>query len=139
MTERTLVFVKPEGVRRGLVGEIIGRFEREGLKLRALKMLTLSRELAEKHYSVHQDKPFYKGLIEHITSGPVVALVLEGDDAVRRVRRMMGATSPAEAEPGTIRGDLAESTQLNLVHGSDSPETARTEIAHFFTQDELAE
>jgi len=139
MTERTLVFVKPDGVQRNLTGEIIGRFERNGLKVLALKMMTMSREFAEKHYEVHRGKPFYDGLIMHITSGPIIAMVLEGEDAIKQARSLMGATSPADAEPGTIRGDLGIATELNLVHGSDCAETAQTEIAHFFTKDELAE
>jgi len=139
MTERTLVFVKPDGVQRNLAGEIIARFERNGLKIVALKMLTMSREFAEEHYAVHRGKPFYDGLIMHITSGPIVAMVLEGEDAVKQVRNIMGATSPADADPGTIRGDLGIATELNLVHGSDCAETAQTEIARFFTKDELAE
>jgi len=138
MTERTLVFVKPDGVQRDLTGEIIGRFERVGLKIVALKMMTMSREFAEEHYAVHRGKPFYEGLITHITSGPIVAMVLEGEDATSRARNVMGATSPADADPGTIRGDLGIATELNLVHGSDCAETAQTEIAHFFTADELA-
>lgn len=138
MTERTLVFVKPDGVQRNLTGEIIGRFERNGLKIVGLKMMTMSREFAEKHYDVHRDKPFYGELIKHITSGPIIAMVLEGEDAIAQVRSLMGATSPADAEPGTIRGDLGIATELNLVHGSDCAETAQTEIAHFFTKDELA-
>ncbi len=139
MTERTLVFVKPDGVQRNLTGEIIGRFERNGLRILALKMLTMSREFAEMHYEVHRGKPFYAELIKHITSGPIVAMVLDGEDAVKQVRSMMGATSPADAAPGTIRGDLGIATELNLVHGSDSAETARIEVANFFTEDELAE
>lgn len=138
MTERTLVFVKPDGVQRNLTGEIIARFEKNGLKILALKMMTVSREFAEEHYAVHRGKPFYDGLIMHITSGPIVAMVLEGKDAISRARDVMGATSPADADPGTIRGDLGIATELNLVHGSDSAETARAEIAHFFTEDELA-
>ncbi len=139
MTERTLVFVKPDGVQRGLTGEIIGRFERNGLRILALKMMKMSREFAEKHYAVHRGKAFYDGLIKHITCGTIVAMVLEGEDAVKQVRSMMGATSPADAAPGTIRGDLGRATELNLVHGSDSAETARTEIANFFTEDEFAD
>jgi len=139
MTERTLVFVKPDGVQRNLTGEIIGRFERGGMKIIALKMMTMSREFAEKHYEAHRGKPFYSELIKHITSGPIIAMVLEGEDAIKQVRGIMGATSPADAEPGTIRGDLGIATELNLVHGSDSAEAAQAEIAHFFTEDELAE
>jgi nucleoside-diphosphate kinase len=124
--------VKPDGVRRGLVGEIIGRFERRGLKILELKMIYVSRELAEEHYGVHRDKPFFQGLVEFITSGPVVAMILEGESAVAAARQMMGATRPLEAAPGTIRSDFALEVQENLVHGSDSPETASQEIALWF-------
>jgi len=139
VSERTLVLIKPDGVDRGLVGEITGRFERAGLKILALKMMLVPRELAEKHYSVHRGKPFYEALVEFISSGPVVALVLEGENAIARVRRLMGATDPTQAAPGTIRRDLATSVTHNLVHGSDSPETARQEIANFFGEAELLE
>ncbi len=138
MAERTLIFVKPDGVRRALVGEIIDRFERKGLRLVALKMLTVSKELAQKHYDEHVEKPFYPELEEFILSGPVVAMVLEGADAVTMTRVMMGKTKHTEAAPGTIRGDLAFSTTENLVHGSDSPERAAIEIANFFSKEELA-
>jgi nucleoside-diphosphate kinase len=131
--ERTLLLVKPDGVRRRLVGEILGRIERKGLRLAALKMLTPSRPLAEEHYAVHREKPFYTDLVQFITSDPVVAVVVEGPDAVALVRLLMGATRPTEAAPGTIRGDLACDTQQNLVHGSDSPESAREEIRLWFS------
>jgi nucleoside-diphosphate kinase len=124
--------VKPDGVRRQLVGEIIGRFERRGLKLVELKMIHVSRGLAEEHYGVHRDKPFFQGLVEFITSGPVVAMILEGESAVAAARQMMGSTRPLEAAPGSIRADFALEVQENLVHGSDSPETARQEIALWF-------
>ena len=138
MAERTLIFVKPDGVRRGLVGEIISRFERKGLRLVGLKMLTVSKEQAQKHYEEHVTKPFYPELEEFILSGPIAAMVLEGDDAVVMTRAMMGKTKHTEAAPGTIRGDLAFSTTENLIHGSDSPERAAIEIANFFSEDELA-
>jgi nucleoside-diphosphate kinase len=124
--------VKPDGVRRALVGEIIGRFERRGLKIVELRMIRVSRELAEEHYGVHRDKPFFQGLVEFITSGPVVAMILEGEGAVAAARQMMGSTRPLEAAPGSIRADFALEVQENLVHGSDSPETARQEIALWF-------
>lgn len=138
MAERTLIFVKPDGVRRGLVGEIVGRFERKGLRLVGLKMLNVSQEQARKHYEEHVDKPFYPELEQFILSGPIAAMVLEGDDAVTMTRAMMGKTKHTEAAPGTIRGDLAFSTTENLVHGSDSPERAKIEIANFFNENELA-
>jgi nucleoside-diphosphate kinase len=131
--ERTFVMVKPDGVRRGLVGEIVGRFERKGLRLVALKQTVPSRQLAEEHYAVHRDKPFFADVVNFVTSGPVVAMVLEGEaDVIEMVRLMMGKTKPTEAAPGTIRGDFANSTQENLVHGSDAPETAKAEIALWF-------
>jgi nucleoside-diphosphate kinase len=130
---RTLVLIKPDGVARGLVGEILGRFERRGLSLVAAELRTLSRETAAQHYSEHEGKPFYPSLVEFITRGPLMALVLEGpEDTFAVVRAMMGATNPATAAPGTVRGDLALDTQQNLVHGSDSAESARREIALFF-------
>ena len=137
MAERTLIFVKPDGVRRGFVGEIIARFERKGLRLVALKLLNVTPELAKKHYDEHVDKPFYPELEKFILSGPVAAMVLEGDDVVTMTRAMMGKTKHTEAAPGTIRGDLAFSTTENLVHGSDSPERAAIEIANFFSDAEL--
>lgn len=137
MAERTLIFVKPDGVRRGFVGEIIARFERKGLRLVALKLLNVTPELAKKHYDEHVDKPFYPELEKFILSGPVAAMVLEGDDVVTMTRAMMGKTKHTEAAPGTIRGDLAFSTTENLVHGSDSPERAVIEIANFFSDAEL--
>jgi len=132
--ERTLLLVKPDGVRRGLVGEILSRMERKGLRLAALKMLTPNRDLAEQHYAVHRGKPFYEDLLEFICSGPVVAAVVEGPDAVALVRLLMGATRPTEALPGTIRGDFACDTQQNLVHGSDSAETAAYEVRLWFPE-----
>jgi nucleoside-diphosphate kinase len=132
--ERTFVMIKPDGVRRKLAGEIVKRFEERGLVLVTLKMLTPSRELAEKHYAVHKGKDFYDALLDFITSGPVIAMVLEADNAVQLVRKMMGALNPLDALPGTIRGDFTTSTRENLIHGSDSPETAAFEIALWFPE-----
>ena len=137
MVQRTFVMVKPDGVQRRLAGEIIHRFERRGLTLAGMKLMRVSRELAEAHYAVHRGKPFYDELIEFITSGPVVAMVWQGEDAISLVRTMMGATKPADAVPGTIRGDFTCSMQMNLVHGSDAPETADAEIALWFPESEL--
>lgn len=138
MSERTLIFVKPDGVRRGLTGEIIARFERKGLRVVALKMLTFTKELARKHYDEHVDKPFFPELEEFVLSGPVAAMVLEGNDVITLTRAMIGKTKHTEAAPGTIRGDFAFSTTENLIHGSDSPERAAIEIANFFTPEEIA-
>lgn len=135
--ERTLVLIKPDAVHRRLVGRIIARFEHKGLKLVALKMLRIDEPLARRHYAAHEGKPFYEPLVRFITSGPTVALVLEGKRAIEVVRKMMGATFGPDAQPGTIRGDLAISNRFNLVHGSDSQETAEAEIALFFRPDEL--
>ena len=132
MLERTLVLVKPDAVRRGLAGEILGRFERRGLVIRAARLLTVSRELAEEHYAEHSEKPFFGELVEFITSGPTWALVVEGEGVIATMRATIGATDPANAAPGTIRGDLASSMPDNLVHGSDSPESAEREIALWF-------
>lgn len=133
--ERTFVIIKPDGVQRGLIGEIVGRFEKRGLKIVAMRFLQVSDELARKHYAVHEGKPFYAGLIEYITSAPVVALVLEGSNAIAVVRRMLGATKPAEAELGSIRADFGLEIGRNLVHGSDGPDTAVSEIALWFGSD----
>ncbi|MGZ6340134.1 MAG: nucleoside-diphosphate kinase [Candidatus Limnocylindrales bacterium] len=135
--ERTLVLVKPDGVQRGLVGEILARFERKGLKVVGLRLLEVSRELAERHYAVHAGKHFYAGLVEFITSGPVAAIALEGPDAIATVRRLVGRTMPNEAEPGTIRGDLGISGLRNLVHASDAAETAEFELDLWFRPGEL--
>jgi nucleoside-diphosphate kinase len=135
--ERTLVLVKPDGVQRGLVGEVIARLERTGLKLVAVKMLHLSRDKAEEHYGIHRGKPFFKGLVQFITSGPLVAAVFEGPKAVEVVRKTMGETDPAKSAAGTIRGDLALDIGRNIVHGSDSVENADDEIVRFFSRDEL--
>jgi nucleoside-diphosphate kinase len=137
--QRTLVLVKPDGVQRGLIGEIIGRFERKGLKLVGLRMLSVARPLAEEHYAVHAGKHFYAGLVEFITSGPVAAVALEGPDAIATVRRMVGKTMPSEAEPGTIRGDLGISGLRNLIHASDAPETADSELALWFGADAVVD
>lgn len=137
MTELTLVLVKPDGVQRLLAGRILARYEDRGLRLVGLKLMAVSRELAELHYAVHSAKPFFGSLVAFITSGPVVAAVLEGPNAVAVVRAMHGATRPNEAAPGTIRGDFALETAQNLVHASDSPETAAAEIALWFTAPEL--
>ncbi|MBL7184248.1 MAG: nucleoside-diphosphate kinase [Anaerolineae bacterium] len=135
--ERTLVIIKPDGVQRGLAGDIISRFERRGLRIAAMKLMQISLELAQQLYAVHKGKPFYEPLIQYITSSPVVVMVLEGRDAIEIVRRTMGATNPAQAAPGTIRADLALETGRNLVHGSDSPETAAYEIPLFFDDGEI--
>jgi len=135
--ERTLFLVKPDGVKRRLIGEIISRVERKGIKIVGMKMLLLDRERAERHYAVHKGKPFYEPLLAFITSGPIVAMVLEGEKVIEVVRKMMGPTFGFDAPPGTIRGDLSLSTQFNLVHGSDSPQTAEYEIPIFFSKDEI--
>ncbi|MER3417374.1 MAG: nucleoside-diphosphate kinase [Gemmataceae bacterium] len=135
--QRTLVLFKPDCLHRKLVGELIGRLERKGLKLVAAKLVRPDRPLAERHYAVHRGKPFYESLVHFITSGPTLAMVWEGREAVAVVRQLMGPTDGAKAPPGTIRGDFALSVQNNLVHGSDSPETAQTEIALWFTEHEL--
>jgi len=135
--ERTLVLVKPDGVARRLVGEVISRIERKGLKIVALKMLKVSQEQAERHYAVHKGKPFYEPLLAFITSGPVVAMVVEGESAIDVVRNLMGPTSGLKAPAGTIRGDFSLSIQFNIVHGSDSPESAAYEIPIFFDDAEI--
>ncbi len=135
--ERTFVMVKPDGVERRLVGEIIKRFENRGLSLIGLKMLRPDRALAEKHYAVHKGKPFFSDLVDFVTSGPVVAMAWEGNQAITLVRRMMGALKPEDALPGTIRGDYTTEVQTNLVHGSDAPETAEYELGLWFASGEL--
>ncbi len=137
--ERTLIIVKPEGVQRGLIGNILTRFEQRGLKIIGLKLIQITSELAEQHYGVHKGKPFYEGLVKHIASGPVVVGVLEGPRAISIVRTTMGATNAAEALPGTIRGDYALEIGFNIIHGSDGPETAVQEINLFFKPEELVE
>jgi nucleoside-diphosphate kinase len=135
--ERTFVLLKPDAVQRALVGEIVGRFEGRGLKIVAMKVVRVSRSLGETYYAEHKGKSFFEPLMSYITAGPVVAMVLEGDGAVAAVRRMMGKTNSAEAEPGTIRGDLALTIGRNLIHGSDSLESAKREIPLFFKPDEI--
>ncbi len=132
MSERTLILVKPDGVRRGLVGEVISRIERKGLTISRLELRTLDRETAEEHYGEHREKPFFGELVEFITSGPLVAMVVEGPDAIAAMRGLMGATNPIEAVPGSIRGDFATVIGENIVHGSDSPASAEREIGLFF-------
>jgi nucleoside-diphosphate kinase len=135
--ERTLVLLKPDAVQRGLAGILISRFEATGLRIAAMKLLHMDEVLAKKHYAVHEGKPFFPGLVQFITSGPIVAMVLEGPRAIEIVRKTMGATDPAKAPPGSIRGDLALSIGMNLVHGSDGPETAAKEVALFFSPKEI--
>ena len=135
--ERTLILIKPDAVRRGLSGEILGRIEARGLVVRAGRLVTASRDLGERHYAEHREKPFFAELVAFITSGPTWALVVEGEGAIATMRKTIGATNPADAEPGTIRGDLAMSMPDNLVHGSDSPESASREVSLWFG-DELA-
>ena len=137
MIERTLVLVKPDGVQRQLVGRILARYEARGLKLVGLKLVHIDRAMAEAHYAVHRDKPFFAGLVAFITTGPLVAAALEGPDAIAVVRTINGATRPGQAAPGTIRGDFALETAQNLVHASDSPETAAAELGLWFRPDEL--
>jgi nucleoside-diphosphate kinase len=131
-TERTLVLVKPDGVRRGLAGEVISRLERKGLALVAMELRNLDKEVAEEHYAEHSERPFFGELVAFITGGPLVALVVEGPNAVAATRRLMGVTNPVEATPGSIRGDYALEIGQNLVHGSDSPDSAKREIGIFF-------
>ncbi|MHA2620498.1 MAG: nucleoside-diphosphate kinase [bacterium JZ-2024 1] len=137
MVERTLVLVKPDGVRRGLIGEVIARIERKGYRVVALKMLRMDRALAERHYETHSGKPFFESLVTFITSGALVAMVVEGEGALAGIRRIMGATDPQKAEPGTLRGDFATCITENLVHGSDSVESAAREISLFFGPSEI--
>ena len=135
--ERSLILIKPDAMQRRLAGDILGRIERRGFTLRAGKLIHVSRELGETHYAEHKEKPFFGELVDFITSGPTFALVVEGEGAIATMRRTIGATNPADADPGTIRGDLASSMPDNLVHGSDSPESAQREIALWFSADEL--
>lgn len=135
--QRTLVLIKPDGVHRGLIGEIIKRFENRGLILVAMELRHVSKEFAEKHYAVHKGKPFYKGLVKYITASPLVAMVWEGSDAVAAVRQTVGATNPVEAAPGTIRHDLSILTSRNLIHASDSVETAEAEIKLWFNDEDI--
>jgi nucleoside-diphosphate kinase len=135
--ERSLILIKPDAVERALAGEILARIERRGLRLRAGKLIRVDKQLGETHYAEHREKPFFGELVEFITSGPTLALVVEGEGAIGTLRMTIGATNPANAEPGSIRGDLALAMPDNLVHGSDSPESAQREIALWFTDDEL--
>jgi nucleoside-diphosphate kinase len=135
--ERTLIIIKPDAVQRGLVGQIIHRFERRGLRIAALKFMQITPDLARRHYAVHEGKPFYEPLVNYITSGPVAVMLLEGKDAIQVARRTMGATNPAQADPGTIRADFGLEVGRNLVHGSDSPQTAAFEIPLFFQEGEI--
>jgi nucleoside-diphosphate kinase len=135
--ERTLVLVKPDAMQRNLIGTIIARLEGQGLRVVALKMLHLSKAMAQRHYAVHRDKPFFDGLVDYISSGPIVAAVIEGEKVVERSRKLMGATDPAKAEKGTIRGDFGVDIEHNTVHGSDSVQTAEEEIKLFFQENEI--
>ncbi len=136
--ERTFVMIKPDAVQRGLIGEIINRFEKKGIKLVAMKMVSVSKQLAEKHYGIHKSKPFFEPTVKYITSSPVVAMVLEGINAIEMVRGMMGKTNPQDAAMGTIRGDYGQFIGRNIVHGSDGPDTAEFEINLWFTKDEIS-
>lgn len=137
--DRTLVLVKPDGVQRGLIGEIISRLERRGLKIVGMKLMQVSGELANRHYGEHEGKPFFAGLVGFITSGPIVAMAIEGNNVVGLVRTTVGATNPADSAPGTIRGDLGVDIGRNLIHGSDSDESAKRELSLFFTEGELVD
>jgi len=132
--ERTLILVKPDAFERGLTGEILARFERKGLRIVAMKHMTVEKDLAEQHYAEHRDRPFFGDLVEFITGGPLIALVLEGYEAIKAARQVIGATNPLEAAPGSIRGDYALEVQTNMVHGSDAPESAAREIGLFFPE-----
>jgi nucleoside-diphosphate kinase len=136
-TERTLSIIKPDGVEKNLIGEVYSRFEKGGLQIIAAKMLHLSKEQAEGFYAVHRERPFFADLVSYMTSGPVVVQVLEGEGAIAKNREIMGATNPADADPGTIRKDFAASIEENVVHGSDGPDTAAVEIAYFFDEGEI--
>lgn len=135
--EQTFVMIKPDGVQRGLIGNIIHRFEQKGIKLIAMKLVSVSKDLAEKHYGVHKGKPFFEPTVKYITSSPVVAMVLEGENTIEIVRKMMGKTNPSEAAPGTIRGDYGQFIGRNIVHGSDGKDTAEFEINLWFSKEEL--
>lgn len=137
--ERTFIMIKPDGVQRGLVGEVIGRFERKGFTLVGMKLMAVSPELAKQHYGEHEGKPFFAGLVDFITSGPVVAMIWEGESVVSAARKMIGATKPIESAPGTIRGDFGITVGRNLIHGSDAVETAQKEIALWFQGSELTD
>jgi len=135
--ERSLVLIKPDAIQRGLAGTILSRLEGQGLKLVALKMLRLDKQSAQRHYAIHKDKPFFDGLVNYISSAPIIAAVFEGERAVEVIRKIMGATDPANAEAGTIRGDFGLDIERNVIHGSDSVKTAHEEIKLFFSQDEF--
>jgi Nucleoside diphosphate kinase len=135
--ERTFAMVKPDGVQRGLAGEIVSRFEKKGIKIAALKLMQITPELAAKHYAEHRERPFFADLVSFITSGPVVAMVLEGENVIAMVRTMMGATNPKDSAPGTIRGDFGMTIDKNVIHGSDSPDSAAREISIFFAENEI--
>lgn len=135
--EKTFIMVKPDGVQRGLIGEIVSRFEKKGFQLVSAKLMSVSTELAEKHYAEHKEKPFFGELVEFITSGPVFAMVWQGNNIISTARQMMGKTNPADALPGTIRGDYGVNVSMNIIHGSDSPESAEREIALWFDEKEL--
>ena len=137
--ERTFVMIKPDGIQRGFIGEIINRFEKKGLKLVAMKLVSVSKELAEKHYGVHQGKSFFKPTVKYITSSPVIAMILEGDNAIDLVRTMMGKTNPQDASSGTIRGDYGQFIGRNIIHGSDGRDTAEFEINLWFKTEEIAD
>lgn len=135
--EKTLSIIKPDGVEKGIIGEVIKRFEGNGLRIKAMKMISLSQKEAEGFYYVHKERPFFKSLVEFMTSGPIVVMALEGENAIKKNRDLMGATDPKKADKGTIRNDFAEGIERNIVHGSDSPESARFEIPYFFSNIEL--
>ena len=135
--EREFIMIKPDGVQRGLIGEVIKRIENVGMKIVAMKLIKVSMEQAEKHYAIHKGKPFYEGLLEYITCGPVVAMIIEGKDSVKITRKLVGATNPAEAEPGSIRGDYALEIGRNIIHAGDSPENAITEYSIYFKDEEI--
>jgi len=135
--ERTLIIIKPDAVQRGLIGEVIKRFEQRGLRIIGMKLIRVSRELAEKHYDVHRERPFFGDLVNYIISSPVVVMALEGTDAVAAARKTIGSTKPSEADAGTIRGDFALEIGRNLVHGSDSVENGKIEVSNFFNDEEL--
>jgi nucleoside-diphosphate kinase len=137
--EKSFIMIKPDGVQRGLVGDIISKFETKGFTLVGLKQMSVSRELAESHYAVHKERPFFKGLVDYIVSAPVVAMVWEGDGVIASARKLIGATNPLEAEPGTIRGDYGITIGRNLIHGSDAPETAQSEIKLWFNEAEICQ
>ncbi|MBX2864517.1 MAG: nucleoside-diphosphate kinase [Leptolyngbyaceae cyanobacterium MAG.088] len=137
--ERTFIMIKPDGVQRGLIGDIVSRFETKGFNLVGMKFMAVSRELAEKHYAVHKERPFFASLVDFITSSPVVAMVWEGESVVSSARTLIGATNPITSAPGTIRGDYGVTIGRNIIHGSDAIETAQTEIALWFSDEELAD